>query len=142
MLHGKLTSTRASFALLSIQIPEGLVPLDVETFDAHLSRLIDTYTLAGRHVLVHCRGGVGRAGLVACCWTVKLGLCGWIESEAQAGNDSDPEMSPGPVLSDTLRVVERVLTVVRRQRSPKAIETFEQVKFLTDYVDYLKEHAS
>ena len=122
-----------------IQIPEGLPPLDVDVFDAHLTRLIDTYTLTGRHVLVHCRGGVGRAGLVACCWMVKLGLCGWLEAEPHTGDaNAVSETTRGPVRSDTLHLVQRALAVVRLQRSPTAIETFEQVKFLVDYVEHLR----
>jgi len=134
------TADELGLDVLRIQIPEGLVPLDIEAFDAHLTRLIDTYTLTGRHVLVHCRGGVGRAGLIACCWTVKLGLCGWIEAASQAGT-AIPHVDVAPVKSDTLDLVQRVLTVVRKQRSPKAIETFEQVKFLADFVEYLRESA-
>ncbi|TCD60258.1 hypothetical protein EIP91_010450 [Steccherinum ochraceum] len=133
------TADELGIDVLRIQIPEGLTPLDMEAFDAHLTRLIDTYTLAGRHVLVHCRGGVGRAGLVACCWTVKLGLCGWTETRVCiSGTASDTHSSSASVESGTLQLVQRVLAVVRKQRSPKAIETFEQVKFLVDYVEYIR----
>ena len=44
-----------------IPIPEGLAPASLELFDVHLTRSISVYTLAGVPVLVHCRGGVGRA---------------------------------------------------------------------------------
>lgn len=42
------------------------------------------------------------------------------------------------VRRDTLQLVERVIEVVRRRRSVKAIETLEQVQFLVEYVDYLR----
>jgi len=50
--------------------------------------------------------------------------------------------SGGQVRRDTLQLVERAITVVRRRRSVKAIETLEQVRFLADYVDYLRERAT
>jgi protein-tyrosine phosphatase len=116
--------------VLRIPIPEGFAPLTPFVLDAHLSKLIKNYTLKGIPILVHCRGGVGRAGLVACCWALKLGLCGWIETGASA---------PGTVRRDTLQLVERMISSIRRRRSVKAIETYEQVKFLVDYVEFLRE---
>ncbi|CAG7850535.1 SubName: Full=Uncharacterized protein {ECO:0000313/EMBL:CCA67563.1} [Serendipita indica DSM 11827] len=64
--------------VLRIPTPEGFAPLDPAVINAHLDTIITRYTLRGTSVLVHCRGGVGRAGLVACCWMLKLGLIGWI----------------------------------------------------------------
>ena len=131
---------------------EGLAPAAVDILDEHLTRLIQTYTLRGIPVLVHCRGGVGRAGLVACCWALKLGLCGWIET--QPGRSSrlsftapedlskmPPADEHGGVRRDTVQLVERVITLVRRRRSAKAVETFEQVKFLVEYVEYLRKRG-
>ena len=40
-----------------------------------------------------------------------------------------------------MRLVERVISVVRRRRSPKAIETYEQVKFLVDFVEHLRSRS-
>lgn len=100
---------------------------------------------------MHCRGGVGRAGLVACCWALKLGLCGWLETQPRASrlsftapedlSDVPPNDSAGGVRRDTLQLVERAIALVRRRRSPKAIETFEQVRFLAEYIDYLRGAA-
>jgi hypothetical protein len=138
----------------SIPLPEGLAPLSPKSLDADLDRIIERYTLLGISVLVHCRGGVGRAGLFACCWMLKLGLCGWIETDvspspAGAGIETEVRGSDTPqksfrwdsntvVRRDTLQLVERVIGVVRRRRSAKAIETLEQVQFLVEYVDYLR----
>jgi len=123
--------------ILRIPIPEGLAPASLKLFDAHLTRLISDYTLAGVHVLAHCRGGVGRAGLVSCCWMLKLGLCGWVSASDNAG-----PVDEGQVRRDTLEQVERAIGIVRRRRSLKAIETYEQVKFLVGYVDYLGGNRS
>lgn len=105
--------------VLRLPTPEGLAPLVPRVVDEHLGRAIHQYTMRGVPILVHCRGGVGRAGLIACCWMLKLGLCGWER--------------------DSVALVERVIAVVRRRRSIKAIETFEQVRFLVDFVDYLRQ---
>src|ERR1700723_700055 len=67
-----------------VPTPEGLAPLEPATLDSYLTRLIGSYTQQGIPILVHCRGGVGRAGLIACCWILKLGLCGWIDTEPSA----------------------------------------------------------
>ncbi|KAI0331037.1 phosphatases II [Cubamyces sp. BRFM 1775] len=135
--------------VLRIPIPEGLPPNDPAMLDSHLSKLIDTYTLRGSAILVHCRGGVGRAGIIACCWMLKLGLCGWLDTEdtdVSMGNSADTNGHAQPqeatlVDPGTMRLVQRLIAVVRRRRSPKAIETYEQVKFLVDYVEFLREQA-
>ncbi|KAI0674834.1 hypothetical protein C8Q78DRAFT_504163 [Trametes maxima] len=131
--------------ILRIPIPEGLPPSDPASLDSHLSKLIDAYTLHGRGILVHCRGGVGRAGLVACCWTLKLGLCGWLDTndnDVSTGEDVDGDSDrPAAVDPETMRLVERLISVVRRRRSPKAIETYEQVRFLVDYIVFLRDHS-
>ncbi|KAF8160989.1 protein-tyrosine phosphatase-like protein [Crassisporium funariophilum] len=125
--------------VLRLPIPEGLAPLTTTHLDAHLVDLINRYTLRGIPILVHCRGGVGRAGVVACCWLIRLGLCGWA---------SRPHEALHPTMEDDflrdcsiLSFVERVINLVRKRRSIKAIETYEQVKFLLDYVTFLLEQA-
>jgi protein-tyrosine phosphatase len=148
-----VTHSIPSLNIFSIPVPEGLAPADVKMLDEHLTRLIETYTLRGVAILVHCRGGVGRAGLIACCWALKLGLCGWIET--QPGRSSRLSFTAPEDLSqmslmekavgvrrDTIQLVERVITFVRKRRSAKAIETFEQVKFLVEYVEFLRRGAS
>ncbi|KAH9924424.1 uncharacterized protein B0H18DRAFT_431688 [Fomitopsis serialis] len=128
--------------VLRIPTPEGLTPSSVSDFDAQLTKLIRSYTVNGLNVLVHCRGGVGRAGLVACCWMLKLGLCGGTEFAASTTPEDLPTMEARaaettlPVKKETMQLIERVITVVRRRRSPKAVETYEQVRFLVDFVEY------
>lgn len=123
------------FLCIRIPIPEGLAPIDPETLDAHLMKVIETFTMQGSAVLVHCRGGVGRAGIVACCWMLRLGLCGWLE--AHRADTVDSEL----VDDATISLVERLISVVRRRRSLKAVETYEQVRFLVDYVKFLRERS-
>ena len=124
-------------------------------------RVIREYTLRGINVLAHCRGGVGRAGLVACCWMLLLGLCGWKDpavctcgqsslrngetwvtaphADVQAYTHSQTLAIPrADVCPATLQLVERVIGVVRRRRSWKAVETYEQVRFLVAFVQHLQ----
>ena len=44
----------------------------------------------------------------------------------------------GPAHLDALHLVEKVIAVMRRRRSIKAIETYEQVRFLLEYVEFLR----
>ncbi len=67
---------------------------------------------------------------------LKLGLCGW----ASASNTGP--VDEGQVRRDTLEQVERAIGIVRRRRSLKAIETYEQVKFIVGYVDFLRHRGN
>ena len=42
------------------------------------------------------------------------------------------------VRKDSLALVETAIGIVRRRRSVKAIETYEQVRFLVEFVEHLK----
>lgn len=116
--------------VVRIPMPEGLAPASIDTFDAQLDRIVRKYTLRGTHVLAHCRGGVGRAGLTACAWAIKLGVIG--PAPHQDSRDDDAERHR------IMSTVERAICLVRRRRSVKAIETFEQVNFLVTYVAWLR----
>ena len=151
-------------------MPEGLCPLSVQTMSEHMDQIIRDYTLAGKHVLTHCRGGVGRAGLVACVWMLKLGICGPPQSRQQHDPTTpqttipdsvdivqttkvrepviqDPTTQTPPeylmherkVPRDSMELLERVVYIIRRQRSVKAIETYEQVRFLLEFIEYLRD---
>lgn len=155
--------------MLRVPIPEGLPPLRTDVFVTQLLRVIKEYTLRGVNVLAHCRGGLGRAGIVACCWMLILGLCGWKDtskctcgkcsfvhsvSASTVMNVPGATEMPRPsvrqriqpyelvvghwnICPATLDLVERVIGVVRRRRSLKAVETFEQVRFLVSFVQHL-----
>lgn len=84
-------------------IPDGHAPHDPRDFAAYIDELM-TYLLNGRSVVVHCRGGLGRAGLSAACLLV------------QAGLDADD-----------------AIALVRETRSPHAIETPQQEQFIHDF---------
>lgn len=66
---------------------------------------------AHTNILAHCRGGIGRAGLVIACYLLYKGLV------------SSPE---------------RAIQLLRIRRSPKAIETREQEIFIENYYVFLK----
>ena len=74
---------------------------------------------------------------------LKLGLCGWIETDLPRGSRCNTVgCAEGGVRRDTMQLVERAIGVVRRRRSVKAVETYEQVKFLADFVEYLRETSA
>jgi protein-tyrosine phosphatase len=58
---------------MSLPIPDRQVPSSETEVAAALERL-NTKLSAGKNVLVHCRQGVGRSGLVAACLLVTKGL--------------------------------------------------------------------
>jgi protein-tyrosine phosphatase len=60
-------------AFTSLPIPDRKVPKS-ETLLRQTLDNVNTTLLAGRNVLVHCRQGVGRAGLVAACLLIKNGM--------------------------------------------------------------------
>ncbi|KAJ4498342.1 hypothetical protein C8R41DRAFT_878070 [Lentinula lateritia] len=141
--------------VLRLPTPEGLAPaLTPSLLDKELTTLIQNYTLRGIPVLVHCRGGVGRAGVISACWILKLGLCGWLGDEpsiATSPSDSSSTTLPcdgeiaspqNPLNQDTLQLVEKVIAVVRRRRSVKAVETYEQAQFLVDFIEHLRSSHS
>ncbi|KAG0364558.1 protein-tyrosine phosphatase-like protein [Gamsiella multidivaricata] len=96
-----------SHGLDVIRIPmiEGSTPYSFAEMDRILDKMDET-TRNGQNVLAHCRGGVGRAAVVACCWLLRLNY-----------------------FKDHREVIEWV----RAQRSPKAIETKEQAHFVAGY---------
>lgn len=143
MFFGQSSASSPSLLQLNILLsrlptPEGLAPLTPAALDTHLTDLINTFTLRGVPVLIHCRGGVGRAGVVACCWIIKLGLCGWVEPHREPIPLTTPSTRPDFDRTDTLKFVEKIIAVVRKRRGMKAVETYEQVCFLVDFVEYLR----
>jgi len=86
-------------------------------------------------------GGVGRAGLTACAWAIKMGFVpphpslAIVEQAAiRQGSEIPAEVEHRIVMS----IVERVIAMIRSRRGLKAIESFEQVQFLASYVRWLR----
>ncbi|MEM1029686.1 MAG: FHA domain-containing protein [Myxococcota bacterium] len=55
-----------------VPMPEGGVPVDIEPLQSLVELLLHDMR-DGRVVITHCRDGLGRSGLVACCCLVALG---------------------------------------------------------------------
>ncbi|OZJ05883.1 hypothetical protein BZG36_00910 [Bifiguratus adelaidae] len=103
-------AVRRHIEVLRLPIIEGSCPPSVEDLDVTLERLMKRQD-SEMSVLAHCRGGVGRAGLVACCWLLKKGYF------------SAPDAA---------------VRYVRSRRSPNAIETMKQIDFIVQYAAYLQ----
>lgn len=58
---------------LSFPIPDRGVPASVAAFDSFLAPLVK-HLRGGASVGVHCRAGIGRAGLTAACILVRAGI--------------------------------------------------------------------
>lgn len=70
---------------------------------------------------------------------IRLGLCGWFDQRTPVSSNLITQDKVQD--QDTVAFVEKVIALVRRRRSMKAIETYEQVEFLVNYVNYLR-HGS
>ncbi|KAK4683575.1 hypothetical protein P7C73_g6668, partial [Tremellales sp. Uapishka_1] len=117
--------------IIRLPMPDGFTPHSVNLFDAQVTLLVTKYSLQGINTLVHCRGGIGRAGLTACAWAIKMGFV---------------QPHPSLVVSHdehqiTMSIVERAIAMIRSRRGLKAIESFEQVQFLATYVSWLRRAA-
>ncbi|KAG0266413.1 hypothetical protein DFQ27_009789 [Actinomortierella ambigua] len=98
-------ATNHGIDVVRIPMVEGSTPETFIEMEAVLDK-IDETTKAGDSVIAHCRGGVGRAAVVACCWMLRQGL-----------------------IQDNRSVI----AWVRRYRTSKAIETDEQEFYLEGY---------
>ncbi|KAE8269205.1 hypothetical protein A4X09_0g3144 [Tilletia walkeri] len=67
-------AAEAGLEVVRIPIAEGFAPSSVRELDERVGEVIQGWSMQGYDVLVHCRGGVGRAGLFACAWMLKMGL--------------------------------------------------------------------
>ncbi|PLW17974.1 hypothetical protein PCASD_21793 [Puccinia coronata f. sp. avenae] len=184
-------SQECGLSVIRIPIAEGFAPQKgIKEVNEVLDQVIKNYTVQGIDVLCHCRGGVGRAGLVACCWMLKIGLINKpsliadpnssspihsphhphhhhhnndnnnppIQPSFGSSNYQDQftfqagQQHPPPPVPDifsfvdghqlapknsVLGQVEKVIEVIRRRRSAKAIETPQQVHFIIQYAHWL-----
>lgn len=85
-------AARQGLAFLSLPIPDRKVPQS-ESKLRELIEGVNRRLFAGRHVLIHCRQGVGRSGLVAACLLVRNGMSpgAAVESVSSARGVAVPE---------------------------------------------------
>jgi protein-tyrosine phosphatase len=85
-------ATTQGIKFLSFPIPDRQVPTSEAKLAQTLETLSDTLS-AGKNVVVHCRQGVGRSGLVATCLLVRKGMSpgAAVESVSEARGVSVPE---------------------------------------------------
>eukprot|EP00754_Rhynchopus_humris_P019915 Rhum_TRINITY_DN14668_c8_g1::Rhum_TRINITY_DN14668_c8_g1_i1::g.109303::m.109303 len=95
-----------------VQFPmiEMSAPKDPASFDEEIIQPACRHIAETGSILVHCRGGVGRAGLLACCVILRLG---------------------------EVRSADEAIAVVRSRRDPRAVESQIQVNFVKKYSAYL-----
>lgn len=120
---------RLGLDLIFIPIVEGNSPTFLDLLDAWLNEIVVNCTLKGINVLVHCRGGVGRAGLIAACWLVKMGFVDEYRPAAERVERGNTWPSQ--------EILWQCLQIVRLRRSAKAIETAEQAAFIASYGQYV-----
>jgi protein-tyrosine phosphatase len=64
---------RQGMQFMSLPIADRHVPSSETKFLSALEK-VERHLQSGKHVLVHCRQGIGRSGLVAACLLVRKGL--------------------------------------------------------------------
>ena len=83
---------RTGMKFLSLPIPDRQVPQSESQITATLEKL-DIDLSAGKNVVIHCRQGIGRSGLVAACLLISKGLSSGaaVESLTAARGAAIPE---------------------------------------------------
>jgi len=99
--------------VLRFPFPDGGVPEGHAELDGFLVRLAARLH-ADEAVVVHCRGGLGRAGLVCACLLLHLGEC-------RTGPDA--------------------VARIRGTRSARAVETREQERFVDEHADFISSRG-
>lgn len=105
---GEYSDAAARLGIEVVRMPmvEGFAPKSPEGLDGVLERVVRVYTMRGKSVLSHCRGGIGRAGLVASCWMLKMGL---VTSRVEGAGEAFAE-------EKTMDVVVKVIELIRKRR--------------------------
>ena len=67
-------SSALGIVLVEFPMVEMAAPDSLESFENEVMQRIASGLLSGQSFLVHCRGGIGRSGLVAACVLLKLGI--------------------------------------------------------------------
>ncbi|CAO1633088.1 unnamed protein product [Jaminaea pallidilutea] len=119
---------RLAIDIVRLPMVEGNCPTSPEALDGWLNEIIENCTLKGINVLVHCRGGVGRAGTVAACWLIKMGFV----DECRSAEEQKIRGQIWP----SQEILWQCLQVVRLRRSSKAIETAEQAAYIARFAQY------
>lgn len=88
---------------------DGSVPEDLGAAAAFVDELAHRLE-AGERIVVHCNGGLGRAGTIGACARLRLGL--------------DPDAASA-------------IASIRRLRADRAVETLEQERFVARYAAWL-----
>lgn len=91
---------------LQYPITEMAAPASVGELEELVLNPITSALYQGRFVLVHCRGGIGRAGTIASCLLLKL------------------HITPSPNSS---------ISTVRKKRDPRCVESRKQEDFIHEY---------
>mmetsp|Transcript_6316 Transcript_6316/g.13929 ORF Transcript_6316/g.13929 Transcript_6316/m.13929 type:complete len:204 (+) Transcript_6316:116-727(+) len=105
--------TQSGLSYISFPIVECAAPDSLPTAAAFVETLVQRLQL-GEVLAVHCRGGVGRAGLVAACTLLRLGI---------SANASE------------------AMKMVRSLRCRTAVETRRQEDFVSQYAGYLEQQS-
>ncbi|KAI9271840.1 protein-tyrosine phosphatase-like protein, partial [Phascolomyces articulosus] len=64
------SATQNGMQVIRLPMIEGGCPNSIEEIDAVI-QAVNVKIRQGENVLAHCRGGVGRAGVLACCWLLR-----------------------------------------------------------------------
>ncbi len=91
----------------SLPIPDRQVPTSESEVSATLDRL-DADLAAGKNVVVHCRQGIGRTGLVAACLLITKGLT----PEAAVKTLSTARGTPVPETDEQRRWIDHYAAVL------------------------------
>ena len=100
-----LVSAKKRFEVIWFPFPDGGIPESVKASINLIKEITNRY-LDGEKIVMHCNGGLGRAGSIAACARLALGL-----------DDSPKE----------------AIKSIRTLRDKRAIETIDQEKFIADF---------
>jgi protein-tyrosine phosphatase len=96
---------KAGLELIQLPIIEMFAPEDISDAMRVVEDIFERIQLGSKCVL-HCRGGVGRAGMLGGCLLLRMGICSGVKEAIQ---------------------------LVRRRRCKRAIESRSQEKFISEF---------
>lgn len=98
---------RRGMKFISLPIPDRQVPSSQSAVGATLEE-VDTSLSSGRNVVIHCRQGIGRSGLIAACLLIAKGL----SSGAALESVSAARGVPVPETEEQRRWIDRFAAVL------------------------------